>query len=151
MFVVKRCQLVTPYRESDSWNIARNLKICSIPRELDTGEHLRFYQCLMEEPAPVPYIHSSISTNTRRIITMLICGCLLLEVETGRRRSPNTPLSNRTCQVHNDGSIGDEVHFLIGCQPLQSSLRGLQPRRELPHPSNWGKDDLSNATMFSCN
>ena len=59
-----------------------------------------------------------ISTNKRRIITMLRCGCLPLEVETGRYRSPKTPISSRSCQLCNDGSIGDEVHFLNSCRPL---------------------------------
>ena len=49
---------------------------------------------------------------------MLRCGCLPLEVETGRYRSPKTPISSRTCQLCNDGSIGDEVHFLNSCRPL---------------------------------
>ena len=45
-------------------------------------------------------------------------GCLPLEVETGRYRSPKTQISSRTCQLCNDRSIGDEVHFLNSCRPL---------------------------------
>ena len=48
--------------------------------------------------APEPYINS-ISTNKRWIITMLRCGCLPLEVETGRYRTPKTPLLQRTCEI----------------------------------------------------
>ena len=66
--------------------------------------------------APEPYINS-ISTNKRWIITMLRCGCLPLEVETGRYRTPKTPLLQRTCEICAKG-IGDEIHFLNYCQPL---------------------------------
>ena len=41
-----------------------------------------------------------------------------MEVETGRYQSPKTPISSRTCQLCNDGSIVDEVHFLNSCRPL---------------------------------
>ena len=44
---------------------------------------------------------------------MLRCGCLPLEVEL-----LVTKISSRTCQLCNDGSIGDEVHFLNSCLPL---------------------------------
>ena len=59
------------------------------------------------------YLHKQ-----KRTITMLRCGCLPLEVETGRYWSPKTPISSRSCQLCNDGSIGDEVHFLNSCRPL---------------------------------
>ena len=98
------------------------LKIRSIPSDSDTGGRLHFYRCLQEEPAPALCIYSSISTNRRQIIPMLRCGCLPLEVERGRYRSSKTPLRNRTCQLCNDGSISDEVHFLNECWPLQSAV-----------------------------
>ena len=110
---------------NDLWNVvmgqelhAWRSSINRIPKDSDTGGHLRFYRNLQTEPTPPSYIVSSISTNKRRIITMLRCGCLPLEVETGCYRSPKTPISSRTCQLCNDGSIGDEVHFLNSCRPL---------------------------------
>lgn len=48
---------------------------------------------------------------------MLRCGCLPLEVETGRYRTPKTPLLQRNCEICAKG-IGDEIHFLNYCQPL---------------------------------
>ena len=110
---------------SDLWNAVMGQELYEwrssinrIPKDSDTGGRLRFYRNLQTEPTPPPYIVSSISTNKRRTITMLRCGCLPLEVETGRYRSPKTPISSRTCQLCNDGSIGDEVHFLNSCRPL---------------------------------
>ena len=113
------------YSINDLWNAVMGQElyewrssINKIPKDSDTGGRLRFYRNLQTEPTPPPYIVSSISTNKRRTITMLRCGCLPLEVETGRYRSPKTPISSRTCQLCNDGSIGDEVHFLNCCRPL---------------------------------
>ena len=67
-------------------------KISSIPKDSDTGGRLRFYWQLWDEPTPTPYIFSSISTNKRRTIIMLRCGCLPLEVETGRYGHQNPHL-----------------------------------------------------------
>ena len=86
------------------------------PKNSETGGRLAFYRQTKSVPAPEPYINS-ISTNKRRIITMLRCGCLPLEVETGRYRTPKTPLLQRTCEICAKG-IGDEIHFLNYCQPL---------------------------------
>jgi len=47
---------------------------------------------------------------------MLRCGCLPLEVETVQYQSPRTPL---TLGLANYVPLGDEVHFLNGCRPLQ--------------------------------
>ena len=100
-------------------------KISTIPKDSDTGGRLRFYRQLQDEPTPTPYIYSSISTHKRWTITMLRCGCLPLEVETGSYQSPKPPFNSRTCQLCNDGSIGDEVHFLNGCWPLHELMTKL--------------------------
>ena len=86
------------------------------PKNSETGGRLILYRQIKSAPAPESYINS-ISTNKRRIITMLRCGCLPLEVETGRYRAPKTPLLQRTCEICGNG-IGDETHFLNYCQPL---------------------------------
>jgi len=52
--------------------------------------------------------------NRRRTITMLRCGCLPLEVETGTTK---TPLQQRICQLC-ENSVEDETHFLNHCKPL---------------------------------
>ena len=55
--------------------------------------------------------------NRRRTITMLRCGCLPLEVKTGRYRTTKTPLQQRICQLC-ENSVEDETHFLNHCKPL---------------------------------
>ena len=100
-------------QEFNAWKSSIN----RILKDSDTGGRLRFYRNLQTEPTPPPYIVSSISTNKRRTITMLRCGCLPLEVETERYQSPKTPISSRSCRLYNDGSIGDEIHFLNSCRP----------------------------------
>ena len=55
---------------------------------------------------------------------MLRCGCLPLEVETGRYRSPKTPLDQRICEICGSG-LGNETHFLNLCQPLAALRRQL--------------------------
>ena len=82
-----------------------------------TGGCLLFYRQVKSKPAPEPYILNSISMNRRRTIIMLRCGCLPLEVETGRYRTPKTPLQQRICQLCENG-VGDETHFLNHCKPL---------------------------------
>jgi len=42
-----------------------------------------------------------------------------LEVETGRYRTPKTPLQQRVCQLCENG-VGDETHFLNHCKPMLS-------------------------------
>ena len=99
--------------------LAWKSSVGTIPNDSETGGRLRFYRCYKSEPAPTPYIYQTISTNRRRIITMLKCGCLPLEVETGRYRYPKTPINRRTCQLCN-GDIEDEIHFLNICPALQT-------------------------------
>ena len=99
--------------------LAWKSSVGTIPNNSETGGRLRFYRCYKSEPAPTPYIYQTISTNRRRIITMLRCGCLPLEVETGRYRYPKTPINRRTCQLCN-GDIEDEIHFLNICPALQT-------------------------------
>jgi hypothetical protein len=51
-------------------------------------------------------------------------------IETGRYTKPFTPRANRTCPLCNDGSLEDEVHFLLDCpsyEPLRRSCI-LDPR-----------------------
>ena len=95
-----------------------------IPNNSDTGGRFVYYRQIKVNPSAEQYILRSTSWNKRRIIAQLRCGCLPLEVEIGRYRSPKTPLLERTCQLCNQG-VGDECHFLLSCQGLSS------PRIEL--------------------
>lgn len=70
-----------------------------------------------------PYVARP-NINKRRIITQLRCGCLPIEAELGRYRSPKTPWSDRKCLLCNEEEIGDEPHFLLKCD----ALKELRPK-----------------------
>lgn len=53
----------------------------------------------------------------KRIIKQIRTGCLPLEIELGCYRSPKTSLTNRICQLCNNG-VGDETHLLLDCALL---------------------------------
>ena len=109
----------------DLWDATINLELQTwrssvqeTPKNSESGGRLILYRQIKSAPDPEPYINS-VSNNKRRIVAMLRCGCLPLEVETGRYRTPKTPLLQRTCEICGNG-IGDETHFLNYCQPLTS-------------------------------
>lgn len=106
--------------ELDSWKGT----VDAIPAECESGGRFRFYRLIKPSPSPEQYITSNTSLNKRRFITQLRCGCLPLEVELGRYRSPKTPLRERLCALCNE-STGDEVHFLTVCPSLN------EPREKL--------------------
>ena len=58
---------------------------------------------LKTSPSVEQYIEAGISLNKRQVISQLRTGCLPLEVELGRYRSPKTPLANRLCQLCKSG------------------------------------------------
>ena len=93
--------------------------VMEIPKESKSGGHFRFYRRIKSSPSAEQYVFAF--SNKRRVIAQLRCGCLPLEVELGRYRSPKTPFSERTCQLCQNG-VGDEVHFIIAC-PLLDSQR----------------------------
>ena len=98
--------------------------VASIPQDSDTGGRFRFYRQFKSSPAAEEYLLNSVSLNKRRIITQIRCGCLPLEVELGRYRSPKTPISERTCQLCKSG-VGDELHFLLKCPLLNTQREAL--------------------------
>ena len=115
----------------EQWDALANLEskkwketVDEIPVDSETGGRFRYYREIKVTPSSEQYIMRSASLNKRRIVAQLRCGCLPLEVETGRYRSPKTPLMERTCQLCKDG-VGDESHFLLSCHELSS------PRTEL--------------------
>ena len=60
--------------------------------------------------------------NRRRTITMLRCGCLPLEVETGRYRTPKTPLQQRICQLCENHCPSHCSEYSSTKQPHTSSM-----------------------------
>ena len=97
----------------------------SIPDNSETGGRLKFYRILKASPSVEQCIEAEISLNKRRVITQLRTGCLPLEVELGRYRSPKTPLADRLCQLCKRG-VGDEPYLLLDCSVLSEHTAQLQ-------------------------
>lgn len=94
------------------------------PQSSETGGRFRFYRKFKPSPAAEGYILNSVTLNKRRVITQLRCGCLPLEIELGRYRSPKPPASERICQLCQSGT-GDEPHFLLECPILNQQRQDL--------------------------
>ena len=89
----------------------------SIAPNSESGGRLVLYRSYKLEPAPEEYVTRPISCRRRRTIAQSRCGCLHLQMESGRYRHPKTPLAQRICQLCNEG-IEDETHFLNLCLQL---------------------------------
>lgn len=94
------------------------------PQNSETGGRFRYYRKFKSSPAAKGYIPNSVTLNKRRIITQLRCGCLPLEIELGRCRSPKPPVSERICQLCQSGT-GDEFHFLLKCPVLNEHRQDM--------------------------
>ena len=116
-----------------------------IPPRSESGGRLFYYRQIKHEPCPEPYMEVT-CINRRRIITLLRCGCLPLEVESGRYRTPKTPLQQRICQICQKG-VGDECHFLNSCVPLLESRLKMYAVAI----SFWGMDSASFFAMSPIN
>ncbi len=127
--------------EMTEWAEAVNV----IPPRSESGGRLFYYRQIKHEPCPEPYMEVT-CINRRRIITLLRCGCLPLEVESGRYRTPKTPLQQRICQICQKG-VGDECHFLNSCVPLLESRLKMYAVAI----SFWGMDSASFFAMSPIN
>ena len=87
------------------------------PSDSETGGRFRFYRKFKSTPIAEKYILNSVTLSKRRIVTQLRCGCLPLEVELGRYRSPKPPASERIYQLC-QSETEDELHFLLKCPTL---------------------------------
>ena len=98
--------------------------IQKINNNSESGGRLRFYKDFKTTPNAEKYVENGLSLNKRRVITQIRTGCLPLEIETGRYRTPKTPLEDRKCQLCEE-DIGDEVHLLLGCTKLENVTQNL--------------------------
>ena len=98
--------------------------ILMILLDSDTGGRFRFYCDIKSSHMTEQYVRSSSALNRKIFITQIRCGCLPLEVELDRYRSPKTPLKERLCALCN-GEIGDEVHFITACSSLEDPMTAL--------------------------
>ena len=108
--------------------------VAAIPINSESGERFRYYRQLKSSPQAEEYIMSSAAIGKKRIITQLRCGCLPLEIETGRYRSPKQPLSERRCQLC-QSDVGDELHFLLKCPSLSTTREPMLEAISAIYPS----------------
>ena len=72
--------------------------------------YIKFKTCFKTEK----YLTLNLNRNERSIMTQFRCGVLPLRVETGR--FVGKQVSDRICKMCNQGSVKDEIHFLVNCQ-----------------------------------
>ena len=83
--------------------------------ELLNSPKLQLYSIIRGDFSAATYMKSNIKKNMRSLISQLICGCLSIEVETGRYSK--TPRELRVCKLCNN-EVEDEKHFLFDCVKL---------------------------------
>ena len=109
-------------------------------KEIKMGEDminhnkLRTYQSFKSSFTQEPYLTLVRNRNQRCHLTRLRVSSHFLGIETGRFKTPVTPIHKRTCQYCKIGSpslspqlpspIDDEFHFLVQC-PLFSNERSI--------------------------
>ena len=134
-------------QESTQW---RNT-VMTIPLNSQTGGRFRFYRQFKTAPTAEGYILNSVTLNKRRILTQLRCGCLPLQIELGRYRSPKPPTEERLCQLCSSAPE-DEPHFLLRCPKLDDHRPSLltvmaDAREDFPTLSD---EDKSVAILDLC-
>ena len=102
--------------------------------DMTNHNKLRTYQTFKSSFKREPYLSLVRNRNQRCHLTRLRVGSHFLGIETGRFKTPITPIEQRTCQYCNFGShsrsphpqnpVDDEFHFLVQC-PLFSNERTI--------------------------
>ena len=85
---------------------------------------LEIYSQIKNDISASSYIKANLSKSKRSIIAQLFCGCLGLEIETGRYLK--VPRHERICKLCNV-NIENKIHFLFECEKL------LEHRLKLYH------------------
>ena len=98
------CKPVTAYMRK--WIESIN----HVAEESESGGRLALNRLYKDEPEAEDYIRKIIPRDRRRTLVQLRCGCLSLEIETGRYRFPKIPLCERMCQLCKI-NVGNEIHF----------------------------------------
>lgn len=77
------------------------------------SQKLRYYNLYKYEKGNENYLHLNISPYQRSILAQFRCGILPLQIEIGRYR--DVPLCDQLCELCDDLSVEDEIHFLCEC------------------------------------
>jgi hypothetical protein len=86
--------------------------------KLNQSEKLSVLKEIKEEYGLSPYLHNIKNINFRKTLTKLRISAHRLEIETGRYKKPRLDREQRICRLC-EKDIGDELHFLCKCPPLQ--------------------------------
>lgn len=105
---------------------------------------LRKYRELKFAPVVSTYAAANIPKRNRSLLGQLVCGCLKLQVETGRY--DDELLDERICQCCDLGLVEDEDHFLFVCPAyraertdLNTKIANLTMHNLLNNPFLFGK------------
>ena len=77
------------------------------------SQKLRYYNLYKYEKGNEEYLNYNISRYKRSLFAQFRCGILPLQIEVGRYR--DVPLCDRLCELCEEGSVEDEIHFLCEC------------------------------------
>ena len=88
----------------------------------ESGGRLSIFRSLKFFPRTEKYLEEVLNPGHRRIMVQLRAGCLPLELETARYRSPRIPVSERVCKLCTLKEVEDKFHFVIWC-PRLNELR----------------------------
>ena len=113
------------------------------------SQKLRYYNLYKYEKSPEEYLYFNISKYQRSLFAQFRCGILPLEIEIGRYS--NIPLENRICQVCDNDSIEDEIHFLCQCKKYDPIRNVLYMQAENVEPSFHSKDDIDKYVFLMSN
>ncbi len=92
--------------------------------DCDKQPKLRTYKNFKTEFRFEPYLNLY-SVSLRTAISRFRLSAHHLAIETGRHTKPLTSAEKRFCLVCNNGSVQDEVHHLLICEPLQDLRKPL--------------------------
>ena len=84
----------------------------------ESGGRLVIYRSLKFSPRTENYLEEVLNPGHRRIMVQLRAGCLPLELETARYRSPRIPVSERVCKLCTLDEVENEFHFVMECPRL---------------------------------
>ena len=113
------------------------------------SDKLRYYNLYKYEKGNEDYLNLNISKYQRSILAQFRCGILPLAIEIGRYR--NIPLCDRLCELCNEGSVEDEIHFLCDCTCYSKFRPILFSQAALLDPSFPEKDSIEKFVFLMSN
>ena len=113
------------------------------------SQKLRYYNLYKYEKGNENYLHLNISRYQRSILAQFRCGILPLQIEIGRYR--DVPLCDRLCELCDDLSVEDEIHFLCECSYYTEFRSDLFNHASLSDSSFLDKDSIDQFVFLMSN